>query len=87
MCHLAQLVNTAGLLLDICGAAVLSAGLFISREQAIELSVSRWSGVDEETNLRLPAVQDRLKQARYARVGVTLLFAGFALQIAATWLR
>jgi len=87
MSQVTQFLNTAGLLLDICGAVVLSAGLFISREQAIDLSVSRWSGDDEETNLRLPAVRDRLKQARNARVGVTLLFAGFVLQIVATWLR
>ena len=58
-----------------------------SKKKAIELGAMRISGDTDEANLKLPAVADRLKQSRFAKVGLPILAAGFALQIVATWLR
>jgi hypothetical protein len=69
-----------GLAADIAGAYYLAAGLFISKDEAIRLGVTRWAGDADEENLRLPAVKDRLRQADRAKRGVTLLIAGFFLQ-------
>jgi hypothetical protein len=78
-------VNVAGLVCDIIGATVLSVGLFISRERAVELTATRLGGATLEENLQLPAPQDRLRQSRNAAVGLAFLVIGFALQIAASW--
>jgi hypothetical protein len=78
-------VNVAGLVCDVIGATVLTAGLLISRTRAIELGVSRVSGDTDEENIQLPAVEDRLRQSRNAAIGLAFLVTGFALQIAASW--
>jgi hypothetical protein len=70
----------AGLVADIVGAAVLATGLFISKERAIELGVSRVAGDTDDENLRLPAVKDRLNQSGRAVIGLSVLALGFALQ-------
>ena len=44
----------AGLVADIVGAAVLAAGLIISKERAIELGVSQLAG-DADDGTRRPA--------------------------------
>lgn len=77
-------VNVVGLACDIVGAIWLAWGLFLSKDDAIKLGVSRISGTAEE-NLQLPAVRDRLNQSRNAKVGTGFLVGGFLLQIVATW--
>ena len=83
----AEWINTVGLVADIIGVSLLAWGLFTSKEKAIKLGVSRVSGDTDEENLKLPAVADRLRQSRFAMVGLPILVAGFAGQIAATWMR
>jgi hypothetical protein len=78
-------VNVAGLASDILEATVLSVGLFLSKDEAITLGVSRWSGGTREANLQLPAVKSLLRQSRNAKVGLALLVLGFGLQIVAAW--
>lgn len=79
-------VNVAGLAFDIVGATVLSFGLFLSKAEAIELGLGAGlAGETDEENLRLPAVQDRLRQSRNAKIGLALLVLGFGLQIVAAW--
>lgn len=78
-------VNILGLGSDILGAVILSYGLLISRQRAIELGVSRLSGDTDEENLQLPAVKDRRAQSRNAAIGLAFLVTGFALQIVASW--
>jgi hypothetical protein len=73
-------ITVAGLAADIIGAWILAAGLFISNEEAVELSVSRAAGESVEENLQLPAVQDRLRQSSRAKLGVLVLGLGFLLQ-------
>ena len=52
-----------GLVLDIVGALILASGLIIGRERALELGVPRYASDNEEENLRLPQVRDRLIQS------------------------
>jgi hypothetical protein len=70
----------AGLVADIVGAAVLAAGLIVSKERDIELGASRLAGETDDENLRLPAVSDRLMHARWAVIALVLLVLGFGLQ-------
>jgi hypothetical protein len=78
-------VNIAGLICDIVGASWLAWGLFLSRDKAIELGVSRFAGDTTEEQLQLPAVKDRLRQSRNAQIGMLFLITGFVLQIIASW--
>jgi hypothetical protein len=50
-------IKVAGLAADIIGAWILAAGLFISTEEAVRLSVTKVAGDTVEENLVLPAVQ------------------------------
>ena len=70
----------AGLVADIVGAAVLAAGLIVSKERAIELGVSRLAGDADGENLKLSAVSDRLVHSRWAVIALVLLVLGFGLQ-------
>lgn len=79
--------SVIGLFCDLVGAAFLAVGLIVSKQQAIELGVSRWSGGTEEQQSSLPAVRDRIIQARRTKVGLGLLMLGFALQIYGSWPR
>lgn len=65
-----QWLNIVGLVFGIVGSTMLSYGLFINKKDAIELGVSRFCGDSEEENLKLPQIQDRLKQSRNAKWGL-----------------
>jgi hypothetical protein len=80
-------VNVVGLACDIVGAVWLAWGLFLSKDDAIALGVSRISGDTREEKLQLPAVRDRMSQSRNAKVGTAFLVLGFLLQIVANWPR
>jgi hypothetical protein len=73
-------ITIIGLAADITGAWILAAGLFISTEEAVRLSVTKVAGDTVEENLVLPAVQDRLRQSSRAKLGVLFLVLGFLLQ-------
>jgi hypothetical protein len=70
-----------GLIFNLAGAIFLAYGLIISKEKAIEISVSRVSGMKNEENLKLPQVKDRLKQSRNVKIGLILLIFGFFFQL------
>jgi len=74
-------LNILGIVFSFLGAISLAIGLFISKKEAIRLGVSRVSGETEEEKIKLPAVQDRLKQRKYGIIGAVLLFIGFILQL------
>lgn len=69
-------LNIIGIIFNFFGALSIARGLFISKKEAIELGVSRWSGETEEEKLKLPAVQDRLRQKKWGIVGAVLLSIG-----------
>lgn len=78
-------LNIIGLGLGAAGAVVAASGLIVTKRQAIDLGVTRLAGDSDEENLKLPAVQDRLKQRGRARVGLGLIALGFLLQLVAAW--
>lgn len=73
--------NILGIIFSFFGAMFLAIGLFISKKEALRLGVSRASGETEEEKLKLPAVQDRLKQRKYGIIGAVLLFIGLIFQL------
>lgn len=58
-----KFINIIGLIFTSLGSLSLARGLFISRKQALNLGVGRWSGSTDEENFKLPQVQDRLIQS------------------------
>jgi len=70
-----------GLLLSLLGVIIFAMGLIIPRRRALEVGVARIPGETNDENFNLPAVCDRLRQARLARLGLVFLVLGFALQI------
>lgn len=74
-------LNISGLILSFLGSLSLARGLFISKKEALELGVSRWAGETDEENLKLPQVEDRLRQKKWGIIGGILLFSGFTLQL------
>jgi len=81
----ARILATFGLTCDLTGALFLAWSLFVNKQKAVELGLSRWSGGTLEENLKLPAVQDRLVQSNRAVWGCIFLVLGAFLQIAAVW--
>lgn len=76
-----KLVSIIGLTFDLAGAVLRAWGLFVSKKKALELGVSYWCGDTDEENLKLPPVQNLLRQSCNAKIGVLLLAVGFLLQI------
>jgi hypothetical protein len=76
-----ELINLTPSILNFIGTIIIAWGLLISKEQALELGVARWCGDTDEENLKLPAVRDRLKQKKYALIGLGFLLAGVSFEI------
>jgi len=66
---------------------VLACALIISRKQALRVGVSRMAEDTDDVNVNLPLVRNKLRESRFALIGVILLIVGFLLQIAANWSR
>jgi hypothetical protein len=67
--------------MTLTGTSFLTWGLFITKQKAIELGVSRSCSDNDNENLELPAVKDRVKQSRNAIIGYAFVFLGSILQI------
>ena len=74
-------IDIIGLIFALLGAVLLAIGLIIPRKRAIKAGVSRMSDDTDEKNIYLPHVQDRLRESKYASLGVLLIIIGFILQI------
>ena len=74
------ILNILGLILNMLGVYLASKGLMITEKQALQIGVSRWSGGDEE-DLKLPFVQEILKQSKQTKRGLIFMFLGFLLQL------
>jgi len=70
-----------GMCSNLIGSLFIVREVIVTKDKAIELSVSRWIGATPEINLRLPQVKARLKQSRNAKIGVVFLVVGFLLQV------
>jgi uncharacterized membrane protein len=75
-----DVLNFIGLSINFVGAIVLTIGMIVTKKGALKVGVSRLGSVNEEDNLRLPAVKDRIKQSKIAICGVIFLIVGFCAQ-------
>lgn len=80
-------LDILGLVIAMSGAIVLACGLIISRTQALTVGVSRVAEDNDEKNACLPHVRNKLRESRFALIGLILLVFGFLLQIAGSWFR
>lgn len=74
-------LTEVGLLCNLFGAVVLASGLIIRKKTALKLGLPPYASNNDEENLKLPVVKDRLKQSRNAKIGVVLLAFGLFLQL------
>lgn len=81
-----ELLNLTPSILNFIGTIIIAWGLLISKERALELGVARWCGETDEENIKLPAVNDRLKQRKYALIGLGFLLAGLLFEFLFTFL-
>lgn len=72
--------NLLGLLSTFVGAGLGVFGVWVTPDQAVTLGVTRLAGTTREENLELPAVQNLLKQSKYAVAGFALIGVGTVLQ-------
>lgn len=74
------MIDLVPTLLNFIGTIIIAKGLLISDKEALELGVSRWGGTEEQ-NMELPAVKDRIKQRKHAKIGLAFLGAGLVLEL------
>lgn len=70
-----------GLVLSFTGGVVLAWNLFVSKDKAVVLAAFGFLRYDNNENLKSPAVQNLLRQSRFAKWGVFLLTIGFLFQL------
>ena len=76
-----KISSIVGLIFCLIGSIFLVYGLIISKKDALNLGVTKWSGSTDEENLKLPQVKDRLKQSKNAIIGIVFIILGTSLQI------
>ncbi len=74
-------LNTIGLVISFIGSIFFTLNLFMSKKEIIKLGVSRWASDKDEENVKLPQVQDRIKQRNFGIIGMILISVGFLLQL------
>ena len=70
-----------GLILDLVGASILTVSMFLSKDEAINLGVTRIASNTKENNLKLPLVQEFLNQSRRAKISFLFITIGFLFQL------
>lgn len=81
---MAKFIDILGLIFALMGVSALAFGLIVSRKRALQVGVSRISEESDEQNIKLPHVQDEIRESRFAMLGLILLAVGFLLQIIGT---
>ena len=81
------IVSSAGIVLDIIGVVMVFTGLPPLTDEDEDkrgvLHVSRSKGILEQESVRTPAKQSR---RRRAKAGLSIILAGFVLQILGQWI-
>ncbi|MGH6976265.1 MAG: hypothetical protein ACREED_04490 [Stellaceae bacterium] len=85
---LARLISSAGLLLNILGAALLTWDLILTKTEALELARRYFPEPGEDTHeIRKPShTKESLRASRNAQIGLALMILGFCGQLVGTWL-
>jgi uncharacterized membrane protein len=87
MLSLSRWLTVLGLVITLIGAGFGTYGVWVSKDEAIERGLSRWSGGTREDQLKLPAVQNLISQSHFAMLGFVLIGVGTLLQIAGVFRR
>lgn len=80
-----DLFNFFGLVIALAGAITLACGLIVPGKRALKIGVPRMAAEDDEQNLGLPQVRDRMRESRFALIGIVVIAMGFLLQIIGNW--
>ncbi|MGH6995263.1 MAG: hypothetical protein ACRED7_06630 [Stellaceae bacterium] len=85
---LAKLISSAGLLLNILGAALLTWDLILTKAEALEIARHYFpdSGEHSHESRRLLQIKESLRVSRNAQIGLALMILGFCGQLAGIWL-
>jgi hypothetical protein len=75
------LFNLFGLIFAMAGSIILACGLIIPVRRAMKIGMPRMGAESDEQNLRLPHVRDRMRESRFALIGIIIMTVGFLLQI------
>ena len=75
------MIDVLAVVCQLIGTAILAYGLIISKNQAIELGVTRAAYDDHNENVKLPQVADRIKQSKNAIIGLSFSTVGYGLAI------
>ena len=78
-------LNFVGLLFAMAGAITLACGLIIPGKDALNIGTPRLAGDNDRQNQCLPQVRDRIRESRFAFIGIILMAVGFLLQIIGSW--
>ena len=77
-------VSVVGLSLQTVGSVLIASAVIVTVGQAGLLSPGRLQDKNAIGNFLEPQVRDRLRQSRYAWIGIVLIVVGGLLQIYAT---
>lgn len=75
------MIDVLAVACQLTGTVFLAYGLIISKNQAIELGVTRVAYDEHNENVKLPQVADRLKQSRNAIIGLSFSVVGYGLAV------
>ncbi len=78
-------LNFIGLLFAMTGAITLAYGLIVPGDRALRIGVARLAAESDKDNLCLPQVRDRMRESRFALIGIIIMAVGFLLQIIGNW--
>src|SRR5215470_17419548 len=82
--QVAALIMITGLFLTGLGAFLAARAMWLSDQAAVEIGTPRSPGATVEETLKLPAVQNLLRQSRGASRGLWLIFVGTIFQAVGT---
>jgi hypothetical protein len=80
-----KIFNFLGLLFAMAGAVTLACGLIIPSKRALKIGAPRMAAESDQRNLCLPQVRDRIRESRFALIGIVIMAAGFLLQVIGAW--
>ena len=76
----AAIFNLVGLAFTFVGAGCGVVGVWVTPDQTVDLGVTRFAGTTKEQNLQFPAVQNLIRQSKFAVAGFVLIGAGTVSQ-------
>ena len=85
---LGKVIISAGLVMNMIGAALLAWDLILTKAEALELTRHYFPEPDEHDHesRKLLQIKESLRVSRHAQFGLALIVAGLCGQLIGTWL-